>query len=49
MYDLESKCHEHFFEEYELGLADLTSVRQGHEESANDYIRRFQDTRNRCF
>jgi hypothetical protein len=48
--ELESKFHEHFFVgEYELGLADLASVRQGHEESVNDYIRRFRDTRNRCF
>jgi hypothetical protein len=36
---LESKFHEHFFSrEYELGLAGLTSVRRGHEESVNDYI-----------
>jgi hypothetical protein len=48
--ELESKFHEHFFVgEYELGLADLASVRQGREESVNDYIRRFRDTRNRCF
>jgi hypothetical protein len=47
---LESKLHEHFFfGEYELGLADLVLVRHGHEESVNDYIRRFRDTRNRCF
>jgi hypothetical protein len=45
--DLESKFHEHFFsKEYELGLVDLTSVRHGREESVNDYIRRFWDTRN---
>jgi hypothetical protein len=45
--DLESKFHEHFFfGEYELGLADLASARQGREESVNDYIRRFRDTRN---
>jgi hypothetical protein len=48
--ELESKFHKHFFVgEYELGLADLASVRQGHEESVNDYIRRFRNTRNRCF
>jgi hypothetical protein len=47
--DLESKFHEHFFREYELGLADLASVRQGREELVIDYIRRFRDTRNRCF
>jgi hypothetical protein len=40
--DLESKFHEHLFSrEYELGLVDLTSVRQGHEELVNDYIWRF--------
>jgi hypothetical protein len=48
--ELESKFHKHFFTgEYELGLADLASVQQGREESVNDYIRRFRDTRNRCF
>jgi hypothetical protein len=48
--DLESKFHEHFFsEEYELVLADLALVRQGREESVNDYIWRFRDTKNRCF
>jgi hypothetical protein len=38
-----------FPREYELGLVDLALVRQGHEESVNDYIQRFWDTRNRCF
>jgi hypothetical protein len=48
--ELENKFHEHFFVgEYELGLADLASVRQGRDESVNDYIQRFWDTRNRCF
>jgi hypothetical protein len=48
--DLGRKFHEQFFsEEYKLGLADLASVRQGREELVNDYIRRFRDTRNRCF
>jgi hypothetical protein len=47
---LESKFHEHFLSgEYKLGSADLASVRQGRAESVNDYIRRFQGTRNRCF
>jgi hypothetical protein len=45
--ELEQKFHEHFFSgEHELELADLASVRQGPEESINDYIRRFRDTRN---
>jgi hypothetical protein len=48
--ELEWKFHEHFFSgEHELELADLASVRQGLEESVNDYIWRFRDTRNRCF
>jgi hypothetical protein len=38
-----------FSRDYELGSTDLASVRQGHEESVNDYIRRFRETRNRCF
>jgi hypothetical protein len=48
--ELEHKFHEHFFSgEHELELVDLASVRQGPEESVNDYIQRFRDTRNRCF
>jgi hypothetical protein len=48
--DLKSKFYEHLFSrEYELGLADLASVRQRREESINDYTRRLRDTRNRCF
>jgi hypothetical protein len=48
--DLESKFHEQFFSgKFELGLANLASVRQRREESVNDYIRRFWDTRNRWF
>jgi hypothetical protein len=47
---LERKFHEHFFSgEHELELADLASIRQGPEELVKDYIRRFRDTRNRCF
>jgi hypothetical protein len=45
--DLESKFHEHFFSgKYELTLANLALVRQGREESVNDYIWRLRDTRN---
>jgi hypothetical protein len=48
--ELEQKFHEHFFSgEHELELTDLASVQQGPEELVNDYIRRFWDTRNRCF
>jgi hypothetical protein len=47
---LEHKFHDHFYSpKNELKLSDLTSVRQGHDESVNDYIRRFRDTKNRCF
>jgi hypothetical protein len=48
--DLEQKFHEHFFfSDYELYLVDLVALRQEKDESVSDYIRRFRDTRNRCF
>jgi hypothetical protein len=48
--DLVQKFHEHFFSsDYELDLVDLVALRQEKDESVSDYIRRFQDTRNRCF
>jgi hypothetical protein len=48
--ELEQKFYKHFFSgEHELELVDLALVRQGPKESVNDYIRRFRDTRNRCF
>jgi hypothetical protein len=48
--ELEQKIHDHFFSgDYELDLVDLVALRQGKDESVNDYIRRFRDTRNRCF
>jgi hypothetical protein len=48
--DLEQKFHDHFFSgDYELDLVDLVALRQGKDESVNEYIRRFRDTRNRCF
>ena len=47
---LEQKFHDHFFSgSYELKLSHLTSVKQMRDESVNDYIRRFCDTKNRCF
>jgi hypothetical protein len=47
---LEHKFHYHFYSpENELKLSDLTSNRQGPDESVKDYIRRFRDTKNRCF
>jgi hypothetical protein len=48
--NLEQKFYDHFFSsDYELDLVDLVALRQGKDESVNDYIRRFRDTRNRCF
>jgi hypothetical protein len=45
--DLEQKFHDHFFcDDYELDLVDLVALRRGKDESVNDYIRRFRDTRN---
>jgi hypothetical protein len=50
MGELEQKFHDHFFSgDYELDLVDLVALRQGKDESVNEYIRRFWDTRNRCF
>ena len=47
---LEQKFHDHFFSgNYELILSQLTSVIQMCDESVNHYIRRFCDTKNRCF
>jgi len=48
--EMEHKFHEHFFTgDYELGLADLASVCQGRDESVSEFLKRFRDTRNRCF
>jgi hypothetical protein len=47
---LEQKFHDHFFSgSYQLKLTDLTSVRQGKEESVSDYLKRFKEVKNRCF
>ena len=47
---LEQKFKDYFFcKNYELKLSHLTSVKQIRDESVNDYIRRFCDTKNRCF
>jgi hypothetical protein len=44
---LERKFYDHFYSpENELKLSNLTSVRQSRDESVNDYIRRFRDTKN---
>jgi hypothetical protein len=48
--ELEQKFHDHFFfGDYELDLVDLVALRQGNDESVNEYIWRFRDTTNRCF
>jgi hypothetical protein len=48
--DLEQKFRDHFFSgDNELDLVDLVALRHGKDESVNDYILRFRDTRNRCF
>jgi hypothetical protein len=47
---LEQKFHEYFYSsDTELRLSHLTAVKQKHNESTVEYIRRFRDTRNRCF
>ena len=48
--DLEKKFHDYFFSsETELKMSHLTSVKQKIHESISEYIRRFRDTRNRCY
>jgi hypothetical protein len=47
---LEQKFHEYFYNgETELRLSHLAAVRQKHNESVVDYMRRFRDTRNKCY
>jgi hypothetical protein len=47
---LEQNFHEYFYSgDAELRLSHITAIKQKHNESAADYIRRFRDTRNRCF
>jgi hypothetical protein len=47
---LEQKFHEYFYsDDTELILSHLTAIKQKRNESVVDYIRRFRDTRNRCF
>jgi hypothetical protein len=35
--------------ETELKLSDLTSVRQKYTETVSEYIKRFRETRNKCY
>jgi hypothetical protein len=47
---LEQRFHDHFYSgENELKLSHLILVKQQHDESVIDYIKRFRDTKNRCF
>jgi hypothetical protein len=47
---LEQKFYEYFYYgDTELRLSHLTAIKQKHNESATEYIRRSRDTRNRCF
>jgi hypothetical protein len=47
---LEQKFHEYFYsDDTELRLSHITAIKQKHNESPAEYIRRFIDTRNRCF
>jgi hypothetical protein len=47
---LEQKFHDHFYSgDNELKLSHLTSVKQNHDEPVTSYIRRFRETKNRCY
>jgi hypothetical protein len=45
---LEQKFHEYFYYG-NTKLRHLTTIKQKHNESTTEYIRRFRDTRNWCF
>jgi hypothetical protein len=48
--DIETKFHDYFFTgETELKLSHLVSIKQKSNESVAEYIRRFRDSRNRCY
>jgi hypothetical protein len=47
---LEQKFHEYFYSgNTEFRLSHLNAIKQKHNESIADYIKRFRDTRNQCF
>ena len=47
---LEQKFHDHFYSgDNKIKLTDLTSVRQGRDESIQEYFKKFKDIKNRCF
>jgi hypothetical protein len=45
----EEKFHEYYNGETELKLFDLTSVRQKYTKTVTKYIKRFRETRNKCY
>jgi hypothetical protein len=46
----EQKFHDHFFSgDYQLKLTDLTSVKEGKDETVSNYLKRFKEVKNRCF
>jgi hypothetical protein len=48
--NLEQKFHEYFYNaKVELRLSDLTSIRQRHNGTVPEYLRRFRETRNKCY
>jgi len=48
--ELEQKFHDHFYSgDNETKLTDLTSIRQGRDESIHEYFKRFKYIKNRCF
>jgi hypothetical protein len=47
---LEEKFHEYFYNgETELKLSNLTSVRQRYTKMVLEYIKRFRETKNKCY
>jgi hypothetical protein len=47
---LEQKIHEYFYSgDTELRLSHLTAIKQKQNEPIAEYIKRFRDTKNRCF
>jgi hypothetical protein len=47
---LEQKFHDHFFSgDYQSKLVDLTSVKQGKDDTVSNYLKRFKQIKNRCF
>jgi predicted PolB exonuclease-like 3'-5' exonuclease len=47
---LQQKFHDHFFSgDYQLKLTDLTSIKQGRDETISNYLKRFKKVKNCCF